>query len=265
MELCQANVVTEGNVTPIGPVAAAQAPSKATERLPFTIRRVETEDDLLKAVRVRYDAYARHIPEFARTLALPEPADYQSDTIVLIAESKLDGTPLGTARIRTNIHHPLHIEESVMLPSWLQGRRLGEVERLGVSQGRMGQVVKVALVKAFFEYFENNGFDYAVISGRAPVDRQYEQLMFIDVFGDKEMVPMRHIGDIPHRIMAFEIATGEARWTEAAHPLLKFFRHTHHPDIDTGPKAEPVFHAPRGPGRAPAQSSGAAIRELALA
>jgi hypothetical protein len=265
MELRQANVVTEGTGMPMGPVAAAQGAPKATERLPFTIRRVQNEDDLLKAVRVRYDAYARHIPEFARTLALPEAADYQSDTIVLLAESKLDGTPLGTARIRTNIHHPLHIEESVMLPQWLQGRRLGEVERLGVSQGRIGHVVKVALVKAFFEFFENNGLEYAVISGRAPIDRQYEQLMFTDVFGEKEMLPMRHIGDIPHRIMAFEIATGEARWTEAAHPLLKFFRHTHHPDIDVGPKAEPMVSAPRVPQRAPAASTGFAMRELALA
>ncbi|MDB5745760.1 MAG: hypothetical protein JWP72_608 [Massilia sp.] len=264
MELSQANVVTQGNATSMGPVGNAQGAQKAIERLPFTIRRVENEDDLLKAVRVRYDAYARHIPDFARSLALPEAADYESDTIVLLAESKLDGTPLGTARIRTNIHHPLHIEESVMLPEWLQGRRLGEVERLGVSQGRIGHVVKVALVKAFFEYFENNGFEYAVLSGRAPVDRQYEQLMFIDVFGEKEMLPMRHIGDIPHRIMAFEIATGEARWTEAAHPLLKFFRHTHHPDIKVGPKAEPCFKEPRVPQRAPAASSGVAMRELAL-
>ncbi len=49
-----------------------------------------------------------------------------NDTVVLLAESKLDGTPLGTARIRTNVHRPLHIEESVELPQWLQGRRLSK-------------------------------------------------------------------------------------------------------------------------------------------
>lgn len=262
MELCQANVT---NAAAAGLFEAVSAPQKAVERLPFTIRRVVTEDDLLKAVRVRHAAYARHVPEFARSLALPEEADYESDTIVLLAESKLDGTELGTARIRTNIHHPLHIEESVMLPQWLQGRRLGEVERLGVSQGRIGHVVKVALVKAFFEFFENNDLEWAVISGRAPVDRQYEQLLFTDVFADKEMVPLRHIGNIPHRIMAFEIATGEKRWREAGHPLLKFFRQTHHPDIDVGPKAAARLHAGRAPQHTPAASSGFAMRELALA
>ena len=255
MELCQANVTSRPN-------AAAQ---RVVESLPFTIRRVQNEDELLKAVHIRHAAYARHIPEFARSLALPEQADYESNTVVLLAESKLDGTPLGTARIRTNIHHPLHIEESVVLPQWLQGRSLGEVERLGVSQGRIGHIVKVALVKAFFEYFEKSGLDYAVISGRAPVDRQYEQLLFSDVFGENEMVPLRHIGNIPHRIMAFDIATGEARWTAAAHPLLKFFRHTHHPDIDVGLKAEPLGNALRFPQLVPAATSGFGVRELAFA
>lgn len=214
--------------------ATPSRPEMPTERLPFTIRRVENEDSLKKAVAIRHAAYARHVPEFARSLALPEACDYEEDTVVLLAESRLDGTPLGTARIRTNIHHPLHIEESVVLPQWLQGRSLGEVERLGVGEGRIGHMVKVALVKAFFEYFEKTGIEYAVIAGRAPVDRHYEQLLFTDVFGDKEMVPLRHAGNMPHRVMAFEIASGEARWTAAKHPLLKFFRHTHHPDIDVG-------------------------------
>jgi hypothetical protein len=204
------------------------------ERLPFTVRRVDSEDSLKKAVAIRHAAYARHVPEFAHTLLAPEACDYEEDTVVLLAESKLDGSPIGTARIRTNFHRPLHIEESVVLPAWLQGRSLGEVERLGVGEGRIGHMVKVALVKSFFEYFENNGIEWAVIAGRSPVDRHYEQLLFTDVFGEKEMVPLRHAGNMPHRVMAFEIATGEERWTAAKHPLLKFFRHTHHPDIQVG-------------------------------
>ena len=236
--------------TPAMFTATPSHPEMSTERLPFTIRRVENEDSLKKAVAIRHAAYARHVPEFARSLALPEACDYEEDTVVLLAESKLDGTPLGTARIRTNIHHPLHIEESVVLPQWLQGRSLGEVERLGVGEGRIGHIVKVALVKAFFEYFEKTGIEYAVIAGRAPVDRHYEQLLFSDVFGDKEMVPLAHAGNMPHRVMAFEIASGEARWTAAKHPLLKFFRHTHHPDIDVG-VASPVL-AGRGAQATPA-------------
>jgi hypothetical protein len=208
------------------------APAKKTEHLPFTVRRVEDEESLWKAVQMRYAAYARHVPDFARTLSLPEASDYADDSVVLLAESRLDGSALGTVRIQTNLHRPLQVEQSVELPVWLQGRRLVEVTRLGVDEGRIGRMVKIALIKACFEYCEQHGIEWAVVTGRAPIDRQYEQLLFADLFEDKEMVPLRHVGDIPHRVMAFEIATGEQRWEAAGHPLLNFFRHTHHPDID---------------------------------
>ena len=226
----------------------------ATERLPFTIRRVETEDSLRKAVQIRHDAYARHLPEFAHTLATPEACDYDDDVIVLLAESKLDGSALGTARIQTNLHSALHVEESIELPSWLQGRRLAEVTRLGIGEGRIGRVVKIALIKACFEYCEQNGIDYAVVTGRAPIDRQYEQLLFSDVFEDGAMVPLHHVGNIPHRVMAFEIATGEQRWQAAKHPLLGFFRHTRHPDIDIAARTRKLAPRMPAPQCAPAPS-----------
>lgn len=209
-----------------------QSTIRAIERLPFTIRRVASEEDMEKAVQVRHAAYARHVPEFARTLALPEAADYDSDSVVLLAESKLDGTPIGTTRIQTNLMQALHVEESVELPLWLQARRLAEVTRLGIEEGRSGRMVKIALIKACFEYCEHHGIEYAVVTGRPPIDRHYEQLLFSDVFPNKEYIPLRHVGNLPHRVMSFEIATGEARWKAAAHPMLGFFRHTHHPDID---------------------------------
>jgi hypothetical protein len=224
----------------VSPSRAARAVSagftveqaKAIERLPFTIKRVHSEEEMLQAVQIRHSAYARHIPEFAQTLLMPEHSDYEDDAVVLLAVSKLDGSALGSTRIQTNLHQRLSVEESVALPSWLQGRRLAEVTRLGIGEGRIGRLVKIALIKACFEYCENNDIEWAVVTGRAPIDRQYEQLLFADVFEDKAPVPLAHVGNIPHRVMAFEIATGEQRWEAAAHPLLNFFRHTLHPDID---------------------------------
>ncbi|RJG27447.1 hypothetical protein [Massilia cavernae] len=215
-----------------------------TERLPFTIKRVRTEEELMKAVQIRHAAYARHLPEFARTLALPEECDFDSDAVILLAESKLDGSPIGSARIQTNFLQPLHVEESVELPLWLMTRRLAEVTRLGIDEGRIGRVVKVALIKACFEYCERNKVEWAVVTGRAPIDRQYEQLLFADVFPGGEHIPLRHVGNMPHRVMAFEIETGEERWTAAKHPMLGFFRHTHHPDIDVGAPAFPELGQP---------------------
>lgn len=123
------------------------------------------------------------------------------------------------------------MEQSVALPAWMQGRALAEVTRLGIEEGRIGRMVKIALVKACFQYCEAKGVEYAVAAGRYPIDQHYEQLMFEDLYPETGYIPLRHAGNLPHRVMAFEIASGERRWTEAEHPLLKFFCYTRHPDI----------------------------------
>jgi hypothetical protein len=202
------------------------------ERLPFTVRLVHSAKDLTKAVKVRQAAYARHVPDLAATMLVPELLDFDNDVVILLAESKLDGSPIGTARIQTNFTRRMSLEDSVELPDWLQGKRMADVTRLGIGEGRIGFMVKLALIKACFEYCEQNGVEWAVVAGRAPIDRQYEQLLFQDVFPGQGFIPMADAGNIPHRVMAFEIASGHARWRAAKHPLLKFFKYTRHPDID---------------------------------
>lgn len=201
------------------------------ERLPFTIRVVQSETDLFKAIRVRHAAYSRHLPELGDTLKQPEALDHDSAAVVLLAESKLDGTALGTARIQTNVARPLCVESSIALPAHMQGQRLAEVTRLGVESGRVGRLVKIALVKASFMFCERNRVQWAIAAGRAPIDKQYEALLFSDLYPGQGFVPLQHAGNIPHRVMAFEIGTGHARWTAARHPLIDFFSHTDHPDI----------------------------------
>jgi hypothetical protein len=201
------------------------------ERLLFTIRLVQDERALASAVRIRHAAYSRHVPELGQKLRSPETMDYDPDVAVLLAESKLDGSPLGTARIQTNAHRPLLVEQSIALPAHLQGKRLAEVTRLGVENGRMGSVIKMALIKACFMYCSRHDIEWAVVAGRSPLDRQYQRLLFEDLFPNQDLIPLRHAGDLPHRVMAFEIATGHARWSAANHPMLGFFSYTNHPDI----------------------------------
>jgi hypothetical protein len=237
MDQRQPAVFSESLVADVLTSSFVRAQAKPIERLPFTIKRVQSDEDMRKAVQIRHAAYSRHVPEFAKSLREPELSDYENDCVVLLAESKLDGSPLGSMRVQTNQGRQLSVEQSVALPDWLQGRRLAELSRLGVDGGRVGRLVKIALFKACFEYCENNRIDYLVLTGRTPVDRQYEQLLCTDVFEEKVTVPLQHVGNIPHRIMSFEIATGQKRWEAVNHPLLGFFRHTRHPDIDISKKA----------------------------
>jgi hypothetical protein len=207
-------------------------PFTAAQRLPFHIRIARGERELGQAVEIRHAAYARHVPALAERLRAPEPVDREAGAVVLLAESKLDGSALGTMRIETNRHRGLAIEQSVALPAWLRSRTLAEATRLGVCGSRIGRVVKTMLFKAFYQYCRRAGVDWMVIGARSPLDRQYEALMFQDVFPGRGFVPLAHAGGIPHRILAFEMEGAEARWRQAAHPLYGLFCRTHHPDID---------------------------------
>ena len=217
------------------------APKMVEEVLPFTVRLVGDDQDLSKAVQIRHSAYARHLPAFAETLKTPETADSEEGVVVLLAESKLDGSPLGTMRIQTNEFKPLCVEQSVLLPEWLKGHRLAEATRLGVTDGKGGRLVTTVLFKAFYLYCKLTGIDWMVITGRSPIDRQYERMLFEDVFPGAGYIPLAHVGNLPHRVMTSSVQTAEARWTAAKNPLFEFAFRTFHPDIELGERRTPRF------------------------
>ena len=225
------------------------------ERLPFTVRVVRSEEALHKAVAIRQAAYARHMPVLAERLGAPEPLDHDQGSVVLLAESKLDGSPVGTMRIQTNRFNALSIEQGVELPAWLRNKSLAEATRLGIDLGRTGRVVKMVLCKAFFLYCIEADIEWMVIGARSPLDRQYEAALFKDVYPG-EIIPMPQFNNIPHRVLAFEVGTAAERWAKANHPLYKFMIQTHHPDINLG---DSDYSARSLPARAPEVSDRVAI------
>lgn len=217
----------------VTPPDSRPTPSTMTqESLPFTVRLVRNEDDLNKAVQIRHSAYARHMPKVAQTLIFPEKSDTQDGVVVLLAESKLDGSPLGSVRIQTNRYRPLSLEKSIQLPAWLKDQSLAQVSRFGIVNGTIGRMVKMVLVKGCLQYSERSGINWNVIAARAPLDRAYRQLTYQDIFPDMGYIPLAHMDNVPHRIMGFEVETCTTRLTQLNHPLLNFFCHTHHIDLD---------------------------------
>jgi len=212
------------------------------ESLPFTIRAVSNASDLEKAVLIRHAAYKRHVPGFAEALKTPEKLDSEQGVVVLLAESKLDGSPIGTMRIQTNDFKPLTLEQSVTLPQWLSGPRLAEATRLGVTQERVGRMVTTALFKAFFLYCRQQRVDWMVITARAPVDRHYDRLLFKDVYPGLGYIPFKHVGNMPHRVMSFNVNAAHDLWAAAEHPLFNFVFTTYHEDINV---STPALHRRR--------------------
>ncbi len=266
---------TTGSLRPApSPVAARATASDPSgidalreERLPFVVTIASDESSLRDAVAMRQAAYGRHLPELAATLSEPEISDREAGAVVLVARARLDGAVLGTMRIQTNRYQALHLEDSAPLPEWLDSAALAEATRLGVVAGPVGRVVKTALFKAFYQYCLVSGIDWMVITARPPLHRQYEALMFTDVFPSQGLIPMAHVGGIGHRVLALDVAQARTRWQSAGHPLFAYMCLTHHPDLRLGMPGDGALAEVRSDdGSVPVEASvGAHLRDLSFA
>jgi len=211
--------------------AAPERQAGGDQRLPFTVSVVETDEALEAAFNLAQSAYGRHVPDLLYPDDVPSMAELDEGYLVLLARSKFDNSPVGTMKIQRNSHTRLNIERSLKLPLWLEGSSQAGANRLGVAAGSAGRMVKLALFKAYYLYCVQEEIDWMVIAARQPLDRAYADLLFKDVFGENEFLPLAHAANIPHRVMAFEVATAGQRWKAAQHPLHDFIFATRHPDI----------------------------------
>lgn len=230
------NIVAEDMQHAAGSSAAVCVLPKLNQRrvpaaLPFTVRLARTSDQLEKAVNVRTSTYAKRLPLIAASLDHPETEDRFPDSIVLLAESKETLTPLGTLRIRSNVHGPTEFERELLLPPRFQGCSIAHVSRLGVVGGRAGNQVKLALFKALYRYSLATQIEWIMATGIPPRDRDYFNLQFEEVLPEKGLVSLPSSRGIPARLLAFNVRTAEQRWRETDHPLYDFMCVQIHDDI----------------------------------
>ena len=205
------------------------------ENLPFSVRIVKSPSDLQKVAELRQKAYARHIPEFAKRLAVPEPEDTTSDIFVLLVESKNnagEGQALGTMRIHVNRSNPLPLESSIQLPEQLKNLTLAKAVRFGIIAGQNGKQARDALFKAFYFVCLALKVDRMVVCARFPLHKLYLSLLFEDVFPSGEYIKLKHLDNIPHRALMLQVNQVESSWRINNHFLYKYFFQTDHPLIN---------------------------------
>ncbi len=158
----------------------------------------------------------------------------EDDVTILLAESKLDQSPLGTVRIQTNQDRPLNLEQSLELPDWIRNKSMLEVRRLAIAPGNPGRLVKMALIKGCLMISTQAQIQWAVVAARPPLDRSYEKLMFSDILDGSTFIPLPRENNVPHKVLGLEMETLERRSMAACHPMVGFFFQTRHPDIMIG-------------------------------
>jgi hypothetical protein len=201
------------------------------QSLRFTVHRARSDADLRAACALRAASYGRHLPNVTSLWVEPDALDRDPDTAVFVARDKAGGEPVGTVRLATNARAPTQIERNAPIPSAIAGRLLAEVTRLAVLPGHDDPVVKLGLMKAIYLYSLANQVRWMVIGARSDgLVRQYRRLGFTDV-ADGESVALAHAADLPHRLLAFDVAAAERNWHALHHPFYDFMVRSYHPDI----------------------------------
>lgn len=200
------------------------------EQLPFTVRVVTTPKDLAKAVEVRASAYARHMPTLGQSLLAPEAEDLKSDVLVLLAERKFDGRPIGSLRLQSNIRRPLRLHGEAPPLHAYANRRLVETTRLGVDLGESSKIVTAGLIKTAYEICHAAGVDFSVTGGRRSMAQVFRALQFDELEGGP--FPISFGNNIPHWIFVLPIREFESRLRAAGHWYYEFMARTKHSDIE---------------------------------
>lgn len=228
------NVGQQGSVIPgsgLDELANQSEPHANVEQWPFVVRLANSSDDIERAAALRFAAYSRHLPpSICASFKKPEKLDSLPGCYILLAESKIDGSVLGTMRIQSDSHYPVMLQRATLLPSWMQGRKLAEATRLAVDN-ISASMVKAALIKAGYQLCLKVNIDYLVIAARMPADRMYTRLLFSDVYTDGRMIPLDYAFNLPHRILFSDIKNARNQWEAANHPMLDFMTKTVHPDL----------------------------------
>ena len=202
-----------------------------TQSLSFEVRFARTRQDLQAACRVRAQSYGHHLPHLRNMLLEPDLLDADEHTFVVLCVDKASGSAVGTARFQTNGGGPLLIEHSVRVPDAMRSDTRAEVTRLSAVAGA-DPLVKLAMMKASYLFCLATQVRWMVICARSEAFvRQYRRLGFADIHEDGRLVPMLHVGRMPHHVLTFNVTGAESRWRQEGHALYDFMIDTAHPDI----------------------------------
>ncbi len=207
------------------------------ESLSFSLRPVETHDDLLLACEVRARAYGRKFPEYGESMSVPDAIDASPWTAVFLCEDKFTGEAVGTMRVQstTRGNSKLEIEKYVQPTPELENFGRAEITRLAALQGA-DPFVRLALWKAAYLYCMAIQARWLIMGVRKPsLLRAYQQMGATDVFEDKRTIRIAHGGNLPHRVLALDIGACERRFREENNPLFHFMFGAIHQDISVLP------------------------------
>jgi hypothetical protein len=203
---------------------------KSNQDLPFSIVISRNDGTSSRSIATRVRAFNRHTHPFKNS-------DYFLSTLkgdsglLFSAELKTSGECVGSVRIETNANDRFYFENEVRTED-LEARVVSIcASRLTATEGQLGTLVKLALVKALYLYAHatQSSYVYAFVD-RARL-RLYRNLGFEPAISGNPNLELLCHGKLPMQLVRSDVDNFQSRLEAEQNSLSDFFFKTRHPDL----------------------------------
>lgn len=205
-------------------LAAAQAAPR------LRIRIARTDEQIQKAVAVRYQAYAEKLSGLASDVAIKEDLDRTLNPVILLAEEADSGKVIATARLNSDpgIRDLL---AQIQLPADYSQDRLGYFSRMAaVGDPVSKKVARALLHKALLQLCVAKQIDRMLLLVGTARSKLYMPWGFQPVFKDETRPEMMHGRAV--NLYQLQTRKAEQRVSELSDTLYEFLFKSYHEEIE---------------------------------
>ncbi len=199
--------------------------------LPFAIRVVCSNDELIKVARLRLSVY-RVDADVENAI---DVEDFSENSVVLAAFDKESEEVIGTMRVAFSSRGKTTMQNLAALPGLWGTLPYGEARLLCVPKSEHSRMVLLMLCKAFFQLCRTEGLDNIIIGSRRAMEPFYRILCFEDV-ATPPLYFSPPSNSMPHRILGLRVSQLEHIWSmhDNTGNLRHIFFAQKHADIELG-------------------------------
>ena len=196
------------------------------------IRIARTEDQIQRAVAVRYQAYAERLSGLASDVAIKEDLDRTLDPVILLAEDTNTSQIVATARLNSGpgIRNLL---AQIELPVSYNGDRLGYFSRMAaIGPPSVKKVARGLLHKALLQICVAKQIDRMLLLVGNVRSKLYAPWGFSPVFPQDALVRPEIVHGRLVNLYQLETRKAEATVKGLSAPLYDFLFRTYHEEIE---------------------------------
>jgi hypothetical protein len=203
---------------------------KTIQELPFSIviSRDDATSSRLLATRIR--AFNRHAHPFKSSEYFQSTLKVDS-ALLLSAELKNSGESVGSVRIESNVTERFYFENEATTDDLEKKIVSICASRLSATEGPLGKIVKLALVKALYLYAHANQCAYVYAFVDKARLRLYRNLGFVPAIDGNPNLELKCHDYLPMQLVRSEVGNFQKRLSESDETLAAFFFSTRHPDV----------------------------------